>query len=62
MSFHSCCATWALTVVRGAALEELLLEGRHQLVDLLADRLPSVSASLGEKPAICLAICMYCSW
>ena len=22
----------------------------------------SVSASAGEKPAICFAICMYCSW
>ena len=30
-------------VVRGAALEELVLEGRHERVDLLPDRLPAES-------------------
>src|SRR2546429_9414701 len=33
-----------------AALQELLLEGRHQLVDLLADRLPQV-VRLGGREA-----------
>ena len=38
MSFQSWSATRGRDAVRGAAVEELPLERRHQLVDLLADR------------------------
>ncbi len=50
-------------IVRGAALEELPLQRRHQRVDLLADRLAQVVGLRGgEAGEVCLAISMYCSW
>ena len=50
MSFQSWFATAGVVAVLRAALEELLLEGRHQRVDLLADRLAQV-VGLGRREA-----------
>ena len=50
MSFQSWFATAGGVSVLRAALEELLLERRHQLVDLLADRLAQV-VRLGRREA-----------
>ena len=62
MSFQSCSET--ARDVPEAAQPSVNLSSRDAISEwiFLPIALRSVSASPGVKPAICLAICMYCSW
>ena len=62
MSFQSWSATAGVTPLAAQPSRNLSLSDAISAWIFLPIARRSVSASAGEKPASCFAICMYCSW
>ena len=62
MSFHSWSATAGVTPFAAQPSRNFPLSDAISSWIFLPIARRSVSASAGENPASCLAICMYCSW